>query len=191
MFFYMTFLIWYELKHGFFDVPRCFCFWWSPDHHFRWSPVAQVHSPSSLGSFSSDSTVHVLGEALLRAREEGEHPMSTRGNVFSRSLVACWCWNAVLRSTDSSYDQNISPKIMAITWGELPGQKSSFQLSWLPLVIQQCYGKSHICRWSTSDFHVSINWQTGRLPEAISPLIYTSIFVAATPLSFWWFTNAI
>ncbi|CAL1164996.1 unnamed protein product [Cladocopium goreaui] len=49
-----------------------------------------VHSPSSLGSFSSDSTVHVLGEALLRAREEGEHP-TRAGNVFSRGLgVALW-----------------------------------------------------------------------------------------------------
>jgi hypothetical protein len=47
--------------------------------------MPQVHSPSSLGSFSSDSTVHVLGEALLRAREEGEHP-TRAGNVFSRSL---------------------------------------------------------------------------------------------------------
>lgn len=46
--------------------------------------MPQVHSPSSLGSFSSDSTVHVLGEALLRAREEGEHPRA--GHVFSRSL---------------------------------------------------------------------------------------------------------
>eukprot|EP00435_Cladocopium_sp_Y103_P011632 s3868_g3.t1 len=48
------------------------------------SSDGSVHSPNSLGSFSSDSTVHVLGEALLRAREEAEHPMSSRaGNVFS------------------------------------------------------------------------------------------------------------
>ena len=34
--------------------------------------------------------MHVLGEALLRAREEGEHP-TRAGNVFSRGLgVALW-----------------------------------------------------------------------------------------------------
>eukprot|EP00434_Breviolum_minutum_P015934 symbB.v1.2.014045.t1/scaffold999.1/size145731/9 len=42
-----------------------------------------VQSPNSLGSFSSnsDSTVHFLGEALLRAREEAEQPLRA-DNVF-------------------------------------------------------------------------------------------------------------
>lgn len=44
----------------------------------------EVQSPNSLGSFSSnsDSTVHFLGEALLRAREEAEQPLRA-DNVFS------------------------------------------------------------------------------------------------------------
>lgn len=60
----------------------------------------QVVSPQSLGSFSSnsDSTVHFLGEALLRAQQEAEHPPNVAG-VAVAPRAASWrlmgkprCW---------------------------------------------------------------------------------------------------